>query len=245
MDTLKPIVDALSALGKGFTWDLIWAFAAAGTISVATLQVIKELSPLREWFQKRHFELCIVCRATAFNKSLQTAQDTLVVKEDDAKKQVVELATGGLSSALYALPIEDMVAQINLAAPITLDSPVRYKALLAVLSEGVSFEDIEVVLKGQPASGSTQEYFDARGRVGRRIQRNLDGVRIAFGNRWKLWMQIVSLALCTVIVELALAATKCTDCGPYLLAVPIGIVGGYLAPITRDLLAALQQLRKP
>lgn len=266
-EALTTILAALSALGSGVTWSAIGALAAAGTIAMAILQVIKELSPLREWFQKRWFESWIDSRFADFNTSIEITTSTVHgavanptngngeasqsnARRADAtptiaKKDVVELATGGLACALYGLPADDMAAQINLAAQITLDTPVRYKELLAVLSDGVSLEDLTTVMKGQPTSGSTQEYFDARARVGRRIQRNLDGVRIALGSRWKLWMQIASLALSTVVVELAVAANGNANFDSFLLALPIGIVGGYLAPISRDLVAALQQLRNP
>jgi hypothetical protein len=99
----------------------------------------------------------------------------------------VELATGGIRDALYDLPIEDMVVQMNLAAQIALDAPHPYEALLRVLARGVPPADLNVVLKVQADATSPSEYFDARTRVARRIQRSLDGVRIAGGNfRWQL-----------------------------------------------------------
>jgi hypothetical protein len=241
MEALTTILDALSDLGKGITWTALGALAAAGTIAMAIIQVVKEISPLREWFQRRWFERWIDSRAANFNRSSQTAD----ADPANAKKEVVELATGGLADALYDLGADEMAVQLNLAAQVTLDTPVRYKALLAVLSEGASLEDLATVMKGQPASGSTQEYFDARARLGRRIQRNLDGVRIALGNRWKLCMQLASLALSTAVIELAVLAKGGADGYAYMLALPIGIVGGYLAPVTRDLLAGLQRLRNP
>jgi hypothetical protein len=143
------------------------------------------------------------------------------------------------------LQIEDLVPQLNLAAQVTLDDPDRYRVLLSVLADGVSDIDLKVVTDGQPASGSTQPYFDGRSRVTRRIQRNLDGVRIALASRWKFWMQVASLSLTTVLVEMAVGATGQRSIGLFVVALPIGLVGGYLAPITRDLLAALQKLRKP
>ncbi len=239
MEALTTILDALSDLGSGITWSALGALAAAGTIAMAIIQVIKEISPLREWFQRRWFERWIDSRTATFNQSSPTPD----ADPANAKKEVVELATGGLADALYDLGADEMTAQINLAAQITLDAPVRYKALLAVLSQGASLEDLATVMKGQPTSGSTQEYFDARARAGRRIQRNLDGVRIAMGKRWKLWMQLASLALGAAVIELAVAARGDADAYAYLLALPVGIVGGYLAPVTRDLLAGLQRLR--
>jgi len=87
--------------------------------------------------------------------------------------------------------------------------------------------------------------LDARNRVGHRIQRNLDGIQIALGSRWKLWMQVVSITLTVLFVELGILTnvknyTKTT----LVVGVVLGIVGGYLAPVTRDVVAALQSIRK-
>ena len=56
-------------------------------------------------------------------------------------------------------------------------------------------------------------------------------------------MQCFSLTLTVLIVELAVAALPDSRFMTFVLALPIGLVGGYLAPIARDLLAALQNLR--
>ena len=243
---LKQTVDALSALGSGVTWNAMLALTAAGTISMAVLQVIKELTPFRRNYQRRWFERWIDARANDFEKTAQNAKQSARPASEikvAAKAEVVGLATGGLADALYDLYSEDMVAQINLAAQVTLDAPKRYEALLSVLSEGTLPNDLTVIMAGQPKNGSTQDYFDARNRVSRRIQRNLDGVRIALSNRWKFWMQVISVALTAGVVEIAVwvgTDGSWSACG---LALPIGIIGGYLAPITRDLLAALQKLR--
>ena len=266
-ESLTTILTALSDLGSGITWSALGALAAAGTVAMAVVQVVKELSPIRRWFQRCWFERWVDTRAGDFNASVGSMTLTAssgaaapaagnaaaapsgvpvaIVAPAAARQEVVELATGGLAGALYELGAEEMAAQINLAAQIMLDSPVRYRASLAVLSQGVSLDDLATVTRGQPTSGSTQEYFDARGRAGRRIQRNLDGVRIAMGNRWKLWMQLASLLLGTLVIELAVAASGKAGWFTYLVALPVGIVGGYLAPVTRDLLAALQKLRNP
>ena len=73
------------------------------------------------------------------------------------------------------------------------------------------------------------------------MARNLDGARLALSNRWKLWMQLTALALTVVAVEAVVWRTY--DVGTYVLAIVVGIVGGYIAPVARDLLAALQRLR--
>ena len=90
----------------------------------------------------------------------------------------------------------------------------------------------------------TKQYLEARTRVGHRIQRNLDAVQIALGSRWQFWMQSTAVILSILVLEAAVVAVGgATNLSALLLAVPVGILGGYLAPVVRDLVAALQTLR--
>ncbi|MGA2106307.1 MAG: hypothetical protein ABSH25_01550 [Syntrophorhabdales bacterium] len=246
---ISIMLSGLSALGTSTIWNVMIALAAAGTISMAVLQVIKELTPIRSKYQRRWFERWIQVRAAAYSKTGNSIERSAKPTADEiaaeAKAEVVELATGGFAGPLYDLAIEDLIPQINLAAQAAFDNPKRYEALLAVLSEHAAFEDLKAVMGGQPKGAEAQPYFDARNRVSRRIQRNLDGVRIALSSRWKFWMQVAALSFSTIIVEIAVGLKPGAGWGAFLLALPIGIVGGYLAPVTRDLLAALQKLRNP
>jgi hypothetical protein len=242
---LGSIRDSLSALGEGNTLGAMLVLVGVGTIAMATLQVIKELTPLRFYFQRWWISRWVQRRCKAFKEHQYTSElplpDTVT-----ARRQLAELATGREERALYDLPIEDLVTQANAASQIALDEPDLYWALLAVLSEGTSRGDLKTLCEGAPNTNSTQPYFEARSRVARRIQRNLDGVRIACGNRWKYILLVASVFLTTAIV-VAVVATNSTDKEPYawILAIPVGIIGGYLAPIARDVLAALQKLRNP
>jgi hypothetical protein len=246
---LASVRDSLSALGEGNTLGALFVLVGVGTIAMAVLQVIKELTPLRLYFQCWWIGRWIDERREEFENALddkerEALKEPALPNQNTVKAQLAELATGREKRALYDLPIEDLVTQADAAAQIALDEPSLYWALLAVLSEGTSRGDLKTLRDGAPSTGSTQPYFDARARIARRIQRNLDGVRIACGNRWKYIMFVASLILTTGIVEAAVAANT-TDDRAWLLALPFGIVGGYLAPVARDLFAALQKLRNP
>jgi hypothetical protein len=293
---LIGVSDALRAFAEGASWSAFLALAAAGTIAMAVLQLVKELTPARLWYQQRWVESWLVrqdwiarhsgdakAAAKAMRNAAKAAADASKAMElaranavsearqdagdEDAQRkllvdvavwnafeeraataiaQLVELSTGGFAGALYVLPAEEMVAQINQAALITLDAPSRYEILLRSLAAGLTAEDITVVIAGQPPPPqSTQAYFDARNRAARRMQRNLEGVRLALGNAWKFWMQLTSVALTVLTVELIVGYFTKADAGALWLALPVGIVGGYLAPVTRDMIATLQRLRRP
>ena len=251
-------VDALRAaiaeIGSISGWQIVGAVTAAGTIAMAMLQLVKDLTPLRRAFQRWWMQGWIAAHAEDFNRSRQSKDaDKKVLPEvspDTAQTLLIELATGGDERAFYELAIEQLVAQMNAAVQITLDYPKQYCDLLVVLSEGADLEDVATVIAQSPEGARARKtapsanYLEARARVSHRIQRNLDAVQIALGSRWRFWMQLIAVVLGTLLLEAAVVKTAGFRVGTILLALPIGILGGYLAPVTRDLVATLQTLRK-
>jgi hypothetical protein len=251
-DLLKSISDGIAGL-SGTALTFAGALAIAGTLSMAILQVIKELTPVRGIYQRRWLERRFKERAERFGVDAGHARANDAIKPylpiDGARAQslLVELATGGEANAFYDLAIEQMVAQMNAAAQIALEYPRLYFQLLAVLSQGAAMEDVARVVLADAAAGGEGKPtpLDARNRVGHRIQRNLDGIQIALGSRWRLWMQLVAISLTILFVEVAiLTNVKGYSVATLLMGIILGIVGGYLAPVTRDVVAALQSLRK-
>lgn len=229
------------------------ALAMAGTLAMAILQVIKELTPVRRRYQRKWLERWFNARADRFKiKAADNPHDIiqpyLPLNVLEVQSTLVDLATGGEVNAFYDLNIEQVVAQMNSAAQIALEYPRAYFPLLAILSQGANMEDVaQVVVAGVKVGGSGSEpaALDARNRVAHRIQRNLDGIQIALGSRWKLWMQVVAITLTVLFVEVAIITNVKDYNGVTLLVgIALGIVGGYVAPITRDVVAALQSLRK-
>lgn len=254
-EILRNISTAISGL-SGTALVFAGALAIAGTISMAILQIIKELTPLRRVYQRRWLEHWFRDRSERFKSAAskaerdakETLRERLPIDAQKAQSTLVELATGGEENAFYDLAIEQVVAQMNAAAQVALEYPSNYFPLLAVVSQGADVGDVSQVLAGavpRTRKGAAQAPLDARNRVGHRIQRNLDGIQIALGSRWKLWMQITSITLTVAFVELAIATNITTfDTATFAVGVVLGIVGGYIAPVTRDLVASLQSLRK-
>jgi hypothetical protein len=250
-EILKSISDGIAGL-SGTALTFAGALAIAGTLAMAILQVIKELTPIRRGYQRRWLERWFRVRAENFTvaglgviPSALLELDTLSAAR--AQSTLVELATGGEANAFYDLAVEQLVAQMNAAAQIALEYPHTHFSLLAVLSQGADVRDVAQVVAR--AEAGTREpdpaVLDARNRVGHRIQRNLDGIQIALGSRWKLWMQVASITLTVLFVELAIFTNvKDYNSATLLVGIVLGIVGGYLAPVTRDVVAALQSLRK-
>lgn len=241
MDPFDAIRDALENLSGAANWGVVGALVAAGVVSMAILQVIKELTPIRRRFQRWWVRGWIADRCEKFNASATTP-----ILTDDARRDLINLATGGDARAFYELAAEQLVAQMNAAAQAAVDYPKRHRDLLAMLSQGVPVVDLDLVVFDKTVAGEapSQQFLDARNRVANRIQRNLDGMQIALSSRWQFWMQIAALTITVIIVELAvLWDPSHRTAGAALLAIPVGIVGGYIAPVARDLVAALRSLR--
>lgn len=181
------------------------------------------------------------------------AEDT-----DTAESELVQLAADGDDKAFYNLPIEQLCGQMNAAAQAVLDHPMDYPSLLLHLGCLSSTEDIRLLLSPPPSSRPTntqgeidpaaqqaiQNFVDARNRVTHQIQRAIDALQVSSGTRWKLWIQIFSIVLSGLFAWLAVPLF-----GPvhgwqeFITVIVVALLGGFLAPIARDIIAGLQQLR--
>ncbi len=253
----------ISALGDTITAIQHWSIGGTvatlsavgvltGALSMAFLQIMKDLTPVRRWFQEWWLERWIESRAAHFNRLTSHLKVPPPLNQSLAKKQLIELATGGEAKAFYDLPSDQMVAQMNAAAQIALDYPSvnHYYALLALVSEGADLQDVQKVAGVVSARAAVKketlpaDYTDARTRVGHRIQRNLDGLQIAMSDRWQWLLQLGAQLLCIGALEVAIYNTSTSHLGiNMVVAVPIAMIAGYLAPVMRDLVAALQNLR--
>jgi hypothetical protein len=255
---------ALLSIGGLDSVDLVAAFLLSGTLTMAILQILKDMCPIRRAFQRRWIEWWLWQQASRFSRSAATspgdgkspaaagsAPDPIA-----AETVLLGLATGGDEHAFYDLSAEQLVAQMSAAAQITLDYPRRYGGLIEILAAGADRADVEIVCSvGSPRAAVTSngtlpaDYTDARTRVGHRIQRNLDGLQISMSDRWQLWLQSASLVVSVIIVEIAILVQIANGGKDPIASLAggllVGIIGGYLAPVARDITAALQSLRTP
>lgn len=275
MDIFTLSGTLVDAVGTNIIKSLTF-LAAVGGLGMALVQVFKELSPVRQIFN-RGFLL------TWFLERLGTAPPHVTrnlgwVRRSDAQfdgsvdtafKQAVELAAGGHQIALLDLSVEQLCGQLNSAAQIALEYPTRYDAFFAVLVAGANPNDIAVVKNGNPQSidfpmtgirsptvadpeRAKQQYLEARARIQQFAQRSIDALHIRLGARWKWWLQIASFVFCAAITYAAFALkdggkwrwpTEFSANELFYLTLSC-IIGGLLAPIARDVVAAVQGARK-
>lgn len=260
------------------TFAFLTAMAAIGVLSMAIIQTVKDMLPIRNWFQQSFVLEWLKKKAkqahdkttrwmtqgglawfdSERNRTSPPADNKYFVQSPragDAQTDMFKLATDGDAKALYDLPIEQLCGQLNSAAQMVLDRPVDHPDLLRCLASAADAVDVARVMfppveakAARPAdAGDAQQrhdaYVDARTRVTHQIQRAIDALQIRAGFRWKFYLQLASIVISGI---LAGAGVAIFGSGSYRvpIAIGVGILGGFLAPVARDLVAALQQLRK-
>jgi hypothetical protein len=224
---------------------------------MALLQAAKNLFPLRQRFYARHLARWLSQQAAKVELVGEAAAQAAQLAEED----LILLATCGDRPAFYEVPAEQLSALFAGASQIVIDEPHRYKDLLLCLAPLASGEDLHVLLNPpvataeEPASSDReQRYLDARARIGRQMQRSTDALLISIAYRWQKAMQLSALTLNALILWSAMFWYSTTSSaigrpsvttlpGAVVLALLGAIGGGVLAPVARDLVAVLEELR--
>lgn len=237
---------------KGFVDFLLPAaltLAGVGILVMAIIQLLKDLIPTRRWLQRVWFRKYI--ERTSVSARRPTGKPDVSARIDDTSGLVtslVALAAAGDSDALFGLPIEKLTGQLSAAAQSVLDDPVTHEALLRVLAAHATESDLEEVLRPDEPSDqkALKRLVDARSRVFAQIQRQLDAVQLSMGHRWTTLLKRLSVGLGAAFIFLSVwrfvPAALSTFHGVLIWAL-LALVGGFVAPVARDLVAALQSIR--
>jgi hypothetical protein len=251
----KAIQDFVSAISQ-HSLKFLTAMAAIGVLTMAILQAMKDTFPLRRFFQRNWL------RNWFKNKAQDAARKGpgFAVSESVAQADLIKLATDNDANAFFDLSIEQLCGQFNSAIQIALDYPSLHRDLLISAASLASAEDLNTVFSPPDAAKipinpndpsldliqlqQRQAFVDARNRVTHQVQRAIDAIQIAAGFRWKFYLQCASFLLSAAIAGLGIALFFKEEIGAkFITAIVTGVLGGFLAPVARDLVAALQQLR--
>jgi hypothetical protein len=232
-------------------WSLAFTTAVIAVIATATVQLIKDLSPARRWFQQYFLNKWFLSR---FDQRKQAPATEL--NWHNAKRDLVHLATGGDFQAFYNLEPAQLCGQMNSAAQVALAYASRHRDLLRFLAPEADPSDIEKVASA-PESPSAEvddvsagqsrvdTLLDARNRLAHHLQRTIDALQISMSFRWKLILQIVAYLISFTAAFMIVFAVNAAGRYDFITALTIGIVAGFLSPAVSDLLAVINRLRKP
>jgi hypothetical protein len=236
-------VDISDALGGGLRivrdWGLplMMALAAVGVISMALIQAFKDIVPVH----------------ATFNRSW--IQDWLGPVEGPAYQQFLQLATGGDARPLFHLPVSGLMGQVSMAVRIALLFPNDFHDLLKKLvttTEGL--KDLEAIRQAARPGSSPAASVDidqARVRVGHFLERAIDAKQVAMAHDWEWWNKGAGYVVSMIVTAVAfysyfvLVAKGAQQPGWLLVTVlPLSIVAGFIAPIAKDLVKALESVAK-
>ena len=243
---------------RGFVADWAIPLAAIGTLSMALLQTAKNLLPMRERFQRRFLQCWIAFAVSGFPKNQEDDADGAPTDTALAETDLINLAASGDSEAFYSLEAAQICTQIRNVTSVLLDYPTMHERLLFCLVSQAQLSDFKQILSPPdhellsrlPHQHSVEdkkrikEYAAAKSRLAAQMRCNIDAIQASIEFRWKRSMQILSLALCAVIGVVALLISNkgasFADIWGMLL---IAVISGVLAPVARDLAAAVENWR--
>ena len=192
-------------------------------------------------------------------QSRSLEEDGFGVDAGKAEEDLIQLATANDRQAFYDLPIEQLAGQMNAAVQAAMDYPTAHRDLLWCLAHLASPDDIVAILAPPKDLLDTDRksllpehkelvdgFVGARNRISHQVQRAVDGLQISAGAAWKRSLQKWSFVLSAVlgVVALWVASRKAEVLPSVGMFIVTGFLAGFLAPVARDLVAALQSLRK-
>ena len=271
-NAFEKVLDGVTRI-VDWVWPIAVSMAAVGTLTMALIQTAKDIGGWRRKFHAAYLRGWLGKKAASFSRRAEQfpaprdyeellgmpGMKLFAVDAEKAEEDLIRLATANDARAFYDLPIEQLAGQMNAAVQAALDYPMAHRDLLWCLAHLAELEDILAILapplellekerdKLTPEDRRKVDTFvAARNRITHQVQRAIDGLQIAAGSAWKFRMQGWSMLLSAILGVLALVvATPKAEVGPSLgMFILTGIVAGFLAPVSRDLVAALQSLRK-
>jgi hypothetical protein len=248
--------DALTGIFKTVAdWaPYLLAAAGLGTLTMALLQAVKEITPIRRVFQKAALHAWLIRHA----QQAQVRHNYRVCPMD-AKRELIQLVADDKEDAFFDLEIEKLCGQWSSALQILTDYADEYGKIYGCMAAYASQKDFKLVFervvppalpphiegalpenKQEERLHGRQTFLEAKNRVAHQMKRAIDAFQIETSYRWKWHFQIASYVINFGIVGIALLLGPAWS-GPSILG---AAVAGFIAPVARDLLAAVQKLRE-
>jgi hypothetical protein len=253
----SQIEGGLTAI-RSFVADWTVPLAAIGTLSMAILQTAKNLLPMRQGYQRRFMKNWLTEAVKGFPCDLKRNSKEQSTDEELAETDLTNLAAAGDDDAFYSLEAVQMCAQVRNLASVLLDYPAEHELLLFCLVTQAQINDFRRILLSpaqevlaraphehtEEQKKEIKEYASAKSRLAAQIRCNVDAIQASIEFRWKRSMQILSLILCAIIGVVALLiSNKGASPADFWGVILIAVISGVLAPVARDLAAAVENWR--
>jgi hypothetical protein len=211
------------------------AVAALGVLTMAIIEALKNLTPVRRWYHRGRLDRWIREGITEAKQNLGISHNLTLSK---VRCDLVAIAADNDEMALYDGDGKDFCANVTAVAHLTVDYPQVYPHLLAVFASAARREDYELLIESNCPS---PELADARNRIRQQVAQALNALQLSLLARWTFGIQIFSFLLS---LALACVAMILRNKGWAYSEVAISaLFAAFLAPVAKDLAAGLQKLR--
>jgi hypothetical protein len=202
--------------------------AGIGAATMAAQQALKDLFYIRRRFNRRVLTGWVCTRVGANDKFKALAS-------------LERLSTSGEADALYSLDSGKLASQIAAAGLNALDQPDKHRELISCLMCDAPFCDYQ--LTTDPAADRNGvNYIKAKERMTAYMQRAVEGLQIMIDYRWTHANQLAAFLLNTAVFVL-LWFFWSKDATHFIFAILAALLGGFIAPVAKDLVTALQSLK--
>jgi hypothetical protein len=218
------------------------ALVALSGLTMSLIQAAKELLFLRSYFHR------IQTVRWLDGISGREAPERTSKQGSELEASLLRVTSAGNASALYDAELEDVCVQLSAATQFLVDYPRQSPELLKAICRSAAKNDLELIIDGDGDSMAgdathRQKVFDARNRVRALTHRSVEAFRLETASRWRRGLKIAAFVVSVLIAALACSLSGELRERPVKVACT-ALVAGILAPVARDLLAAVQQLRR-
>jgi hypothetical protein len=218
------------------------ALAALGVLSMSIVQAIKNLIPVKWVFQRYRTQWWL-------NGHVGEAQSNLgrAIPLDKVEKELVNIGAAGNRKAFYDSDIEGFAKQLAVVGRLAVNYPtnmgryVSYGDLLAVLASNVTKTDLAIV-DGTDKTSTLQQRLDARNRIQQQLNQGIEGFGLSNTWWWQNGIHVAAFLCSAGITYFAVRLSSHNVQSPLALLVT-ALLAGFLAPVARDLVAAIEKLR--
>ena len=186
-----------------------------------------------------------------------------------AESEIILLAADANAVALFDSEGDEFCKRLNAVAQMVVDFPCQYRGLLAILACYVDKDDFEILQVGQHYKSSyvvtqpkqtekfqetadrgetsPQEWLNAKTRVRQQVTQAMSAFQLrnawAWGTTMKISAFVVSATLTVLAQNLVCNGAECSQLWtPKVFAT--ALLAAFLAPVARDLVAAIEKLRE-
>lgn len=254
------------------------ALAVVGLLASALIELLKQGLSLRRW----HHRSWMRARCGERREALRDLAEELRKRRKEAQgseqgdaselydkadnlvrdacgpEAIEREAAAGDWRALYALPPERMIGQLDAAFQLSLMQPVANFDIFWLAAKGADVKDVADLLLAdldarsdrrgvEEISPRGEKIGDVRARVGARAQRQFDAWKVSLDYEWRRWMHIASVGLSAGIILAAgvwrtVFLNDVLDPVDLVFYAIVAFLGGVFAPVARDFVVNLKSL---